>query len=130
MPLSRTRSAACCYDSRSTGILFLLHCELSHTNAERGPAVEMPKRLSEPRGEPSTSSSRPHYMAVKRRQHGDSPLLRPLICLTPSRPQHSPSAGAGVTQPFHPFALPISADTLEERRRRRDNCLQADAESD
>lgn len=45
----------------------LLHCELSHTNTERGPTVEMPKRLSEPCEEPSTSSPRPHYM--KRRQH-------------------------------------------------------------
>lgn len=64
----------------------LLHCELSHTNAERGPTVEMPKRLSEPCEEPSTSSPRPHYIWAKRRQQRDSPLLQPLICLTPSHP--------------------------------------------
>lgn len=115
----------------------LLHCELSHTNAERGPTVEMPKRLSEPCEEPSTSSPRPHYIAVKRRQHRDSPLLQPLICLTPSHPgprERTPlsaglSAGAGVTWPFHLFALPISTDILEERRR-RDYCPEADAETD
>ena len=53
------RSAAGVFDRSSNGNLFL--CELSHTDAERRPADERPKRLSELSEELSASSPRPHY---------------------------------------------------------------------
>lgn len=117
-------SATCCYDSSSTGILFslfifFLHCELSHTDAERGPTVEMPKRLFEPREEPSTSSPRPHYIfgrggnGEKQRRHS-APSAAHLF--NPSAP--AARLFTGERTPRHPTPPPTRRQPFRSTRSR------------
>lgn len=84
--------------------IFFLHCELSHTDAERGPTVEMPKRLFEPCEEPSTSSPRPHYIFGR---GGNGEKQR----------RHSAPSAAHLFNPFTPAARLFTEERTPPTRR-------------